>query len=177
MTILILPLLNVNGETLGELKSALGNTFLSRVEIGQPVTSLPDEAFDKKRGQYDAGKLVSHMVSLARDLSADKVIAVGNIDLFLDDMNFIFGVAQRGGRLCMVSLYRLDQRFYGKEADHEKLKERAVKEAVHELGHCYGLDHCRDRKCVMAFSNHIMAVDEKEQFFCAECREKLRKAL
>lgn len=176
MPIILLPVLGVSGKMLDDLKAELGNTFLSRVEIAPAIGSLPDKTYDKAREQYEASKLVEHLASKSKGLKAEKVIAVGTMDLFAGDMNFVFGIAQKGGRLGLVSLYRLDQRFHGKTADYEKLKERAVKEAIHELGHCYGLEHCKG-KCVMAFSNNIMEVDEKEKFFCESCREKLRKAL
>lgn len=173
MPIFLLPVLGVSDKMLGDLRKDIGNIFLSRVEIVPAVTSLPETTYDKAREQYEAGKLVGYLASKAK---GGKTLAVGTMDLFAGDMNFVFGIAQKGGKLGLVSLYRLDQRFHGKTADYEKLKERAVKEAIHELGHCYGLDHCRG-KCVMAFSNNIMQVDEKEKFFCEACREKLRKAL
>jgi archaemetzincin len=97
--------------------------------------------------------------------------------MFIHGQNYVFGAAEKGGRICAVSLYRLDQRFYGRPASYERFKERAVKEAIHELGHCYGLDHCKNKKCVMVFSNDIISVDTKGKFFCEGCREKLRKAL
>jgi len=177
MSIVILPILNVSEKIVSDLKAQLGNTLLSRIEIVPPIPTLRDDIYDREREQYDASKLVSYLDAEIKSLKADKIIAVGNLDLFMGDMNFIFGVAQKGGRLCVISLYRLDQRFYEKESSYDRLKERAVKEAVHELGHCYGLDHCDKKGCVMSFSDNIMLVDAKEPFFCEDCREKLRKAL
>jgi len=177
MSILLVPLLNISEKTLNDLKEEIGNTFLSKVIIAQPVASLPENAYDKSREQYDAGKLISLISSQYKDYKADKMIAVGSVDIFVNDMNFVFGVAQKGGRICLISLYRLDQRFYGKESEYDKLRDRAVKEAVHEIGHCCGLDHCKAKNCVMQFSNDIMAVDLKDKFFCEDCREFVRKSL
>jgi archaemetzincin len=176
MTILILPILNISDKILADLKKELGNIFLSRVEIGERIDSLPEEIYDKEREQYDSSKFVDFLEDYAKHLNAEKIIAVANIDLFIGEMNFVFGVAQKGGRMCLISLYRLDKRFYGSPHDYDKLSERSVKEAVHELAHCYGLDHCRN-DCVMAFSNNIMEVDQKPKTFCADCRERIRKAL
>ncbi len=177
MTILILPLLNVSGELLGDLKKEIGDAFLSRVEAAAPLESLPDELYDSGRRQYDAGKLIPFLDSETRQLKADKIIAVGNIDLFMEDLNFVFGAAQKGGRICAISLYRLDRRFYGKESRYPKLRERAVKEAIHELAHCHGLEHCGNKGCVMSFSNDIVSVDQKSKSFCEDCRERLRDSL
>lgn len=177
MSILLVPLLNVSEKILADLKEEIGNAFLSKVVTVQPVQSLPENTYDKKREQYDAGKLVSFIDCQYKDYDANWIIAVGTVDIFVGDMNFVFGVAQKGGRVCLISLYRLDQRFYGKESTYDKLRERAVKEAVHELGHCCGLDHCRSKSCVMQFSNDIVSVDTKKGCFCENCREELRKAL
>ncbi len=177
MPIAILPLLNVSSQTLDDLREEIGNAFLSSVTILPAIRSLPDSAYNKKREQYDADKLVSHLRQQTKGANADKVVAVGSIDLFVTDLNFIFGAAEKGGKLAVISLYRLDQRFYGKQSSYDSFKERAAKEAIHELGHCYGLDHCKRGKCVMVYSNDVVSVDRKAKFFCEECREKLRKAL
>jgi len=50
---------------------------------------------------------------------------------------------------------------------------RAVKEAVHELGHTFGLDHCSDPRCVMHFSNMLADTDRKGREFCPSCRARL----
>lgn len=51
--------------------------------------------------------------------------------------------------------------------------ERALKEAVHELGHFYGFVHCVNPKCVMHFSNSLQDTDYKDSHFCPECTNKL----
>ncbi len=177
MTIAILPLMRVNEQTLKDLKAEIGNTFLSKVEILAPVTSLPESTYEKAKEQYDADKVVKFLVDKTKDIDAEKILVVMAGDLFVSGMNFVYGAAQKGGKLCLISLYRLDQRFYGKETSYDTFKERAAKESIHELAHCFGLDHCKDKKCVMAFSNHMGSVDEKEKAFCDSCREKLRTAL
>jgi archaemetzincin len=50
-----------------------------------------------------------------------------------------------------------------------------MKEAIHELGHSYGLAHCSRPKCVMFFSNSLQDTDRKRSAFCVDCRMKLDK--
>jgi archaemetzincin len=49
--------------------------------------------------------------------------------------------------------------------------ERAIKEAIHELGHTFGLKHCPDWRCVMASTHAAERLDVKSADFCAACAE------
>jgi len=49
-------------------------------------------------------------------------------------------------------------------------------EAVHELGHAFGLQHCGNPECVMFFSNSIMDTDRKGWHLCQQCRARLPRA-
>jgi archaemetzincin len=70
---------------------------------------------------------------------------------------------------AVIALPRLREEFYGKSADEALFTARAEKEAIHELGHTYGLGHCEDRSCVMSFSNTLADTDYKRSQFCAQC--------
>ncbi|MFQ5892300.1 MAG: hypothetical protein ACE5HW_05855 [Candidatus Methanofastidiosia archaeon] len=76
----------------------------------------------------------------------------------------LFGQAEREDTCCVVSLHRLKR-----GANKFLLKERLVKECLHELGHTYGLRHCFDRRCPMNFSNIPREIDEKGKEFCKSC--------
>jgi predicted Zn-dependent protease len=53
---------------------------------------------------------------------------------------------------------------------------RGMPEAVHELGHTYGLGHCGNPRCVMFFSNSLADTDGKGSGFCPSCESKLRSS-
>jgi archaemetzincin len=177
VTISILPILNVSEATIRDIAKALGNVFLSKVEVRPTLNKLPDNTYVKDREQYDAQKLLHFLDKEYHPSQKHKLLAACNVDIFAGEMNFIYGVAQMGGGLSLISLYRLDQRYYSKPSDYEKLFARAVKEATHELGHSYHLEHCDNKGCVMQFSDDIMAVDQKESWFCEDCRERLKRRL
>jgi archaemetzincin len=125
-----------------------------------PEREVPPEAYDARRRQYRAGTLVD----LVRSGAGDRVLAVTALDLYADDLNFVFGLAESPGAAAVVSLYRLRA-----GADARLLRERALKEAVHELGHTFGLPHCPDARCVMHFSNRLVDTDQKRTSFCSRC--------
>ena len=51
--------------------------------------------------------------------------------------------------------------------------ERLAKEALHELGHTFGLVHCRQSWCVMAASRLPEEIDLKDLQFCDACAGRL----
>lgn len=53
---------------------------------------------------------------------------------------------------------------------------RAATEAIHELGHAYGLGHCREPHCVMWLSNTLAERDQKGTSSCpAHARAPARR--
>ncbi len=130
---------------------------------------LPQGSYNPARRQFEA----TQILRAVRDSSLDRgstVLAVTDEDLFIPMLTFVFGQAQLGGTAAVMSTARLRQQFHGL-ADHRGLLlQRALKEALHELGHTVGLTHCPDRRCVMTLSNTVQQIDEKGEEFCPGCR-------
>jgi archaemetzincin len=81
-----------------------------------------------------------------------------------------------GGRVAAMYLPRLRQELYVKKSDTNKLfEQRVIKEAVHEIGHAFGLTHCEESRCVMHFSNSLQDTDFKHYMFCKRCNEILEE--
>jgi archaemetzincin len=129
---------------------------------------FPEDSYDANRGQH---KSVEIMKALACCAPADATGALGITegDLAIPTLTFVFGQAQLNGPVAVVSLARLRQEFYGLPSDESLLRERVVKEVLHELGHTFGLTHCADSKCVMSLATHIGLVDNKEERYCGRC--------
>ncbi len=171
MKIYLIPIGDVEKEAILRLSWALRKKFKAVFEMGKRLP-LSEDAYRPERQQYFATPIMEELrKNIPRD--AEKVLAVLDADIFVPALNFIFGQADLGGKEALISLTRLREEFYGNSKNEELLFERAVKEAVHELGHTFGLRHCGNPKCVMYFSNSLSDTDTKGADFCEECRKKL----
>lgn len=133
---------------------------------------IPATAYDSKRKQYESVEIM-RMLAQATPRDAGRVLGVTDVDIAIPMLSFLFGQAQVDGRIAIVSLCRLHQEFYGLPADDRVLRERAVKEVLHELGHTFGLVHCNDSRCVMSLATHIGLVDSKQEKYCERCGMQL----
>lgn len=175
MTIAIVPFGQVELKVLEHLKEALRKTFGKECEI-LPSTPIPADAFNPSRRQYFSDFFLEYLGKLEIK-KAIKVLGIAEVDLYTRGLNFVFGQAKLGGREAVISLARLRQSFYGLPEDEKLLLERALKEAVHELGHTWGLTHCPDPLCVMHFSNSLRDTDIKKAEFCPRCLSTLKARL
>jgi archaemetzincin len=82
-------------------------------------------------------------------------------DAFAPGLNYVFGQARLPGRVAFIALARLRDSFRGRPENDVRFRERAVKVAVHELGHTFGFVHCDRTTCVMHFANSFLDVDRQ----------------
>ena len=171
----LVPVGDVGPDLLHALIPVIEARFAGRLaQVAARGLERPDEAFATERRQYRAEPILRRLAVLRGD--AERILGVAELDLFAADLNFIFGQAWPGGPAIM-SVARLRPEFWGRPPDPVRLRERAHKEAVHELGHSYGLGHCRDAGCIMWFSNTLAETDAKSDAFCARHATQLDRAL
>lgn len=150
------------------------SSVIDEVEF-EPGLKIPPEAYNSGRKQYEAEIVLQRMHSEVSLPKEGKVLGVTAKDLYSPGLNFVFGQAREGGRVAVVSLHRLRPEFWGRKESWELFLNRAAKEAIHELGHTFGLIHCGKKSCVMTFSNCIADTDGKKLEFCKNCRRKIEK--
>ena len=132
---------------------AVAAAFARDVVVSEAV-DLPVSARDERRRQYLSTALLD-VVERAHRPAWERLLGVADVDLFAAGLNFVFGEADPRAGVAVMSLARL------RHADTEVFRRRAETEAIHELGHAYGLGHCGNPRCVMWFSNTLAETDRK----------------
>lgn len=167
--ILLVPVGKAPPEVFGWLGDQLPLIFGCSCRV---VPGLPNPTFawNERRRQYHGGAILAQI----RTGRAACALAVADLDLFVPELNFIFGLADQGSTRAMIAIARLRQSFYGLQDDTNLFRQRVIKEAVHELGHVWGLEHCSKRSCVMAFSNSLADTDYKGHALCPRCRAQMQ---
>ncbi len=164
----LLPIGNVDDGLLRDLAPAVEEILCVPCKV-LPVRLDPEFAFHGERQQYHSSEILQRMQSF---LTTDswRVLGIATVDLYIPILTFVFGEAQMGGPCAVLSTYRLRQEFYGLPSNIELLRQRLLKEAVHELGHTLNLIHCDDYRCVMASSHAVEWIDLKGSALCGACR-------
>jgi archaemetzincin len=156
------------------LKEGINKELKADVHQVEKEVPLPPVAYDPRRRQYRAEAFLP-LLTPYRPGDNGLVLGVTLVDLFVPELNFVFGLADSRQKCAIISLARLQPEFYGLPGNPQLFKERALKEALHELGHLSGLGHCPHPACVMFFSNSLADTDRKGPGFCPECRSILEK--
>ena len=172
--IALVPIGQVEGAILTVIGEGLQEAFGRPCVLAAPLPR-PDYAYEQRRGQNLSDAILVRLRTLS--LPAERWLGIVDVDLYTPGLNFVFGQASVGGPAAVIALPRLRQGFYGLPEGAALFHQRAIKEAVHELGHTYGLGHCPDATCVMHFSNSLPDTDRKGTDFCLRCKDKIRRHL
>jgi archaemetzincin len=166
MGIVLVAIGEVDRNVMDRLKDDLSKVFNKPVSVGKGMPE-PDDAFDDKRKQYSSTAILNAIMKQREYAPYEKILGIVDHDLFVPELNFVFGEASP--KAAVISITRLRQTFYRLPKDQDLFHRRVLTEAVHELGHTYGLGHCGNPRCAMFFSNSLSDTDRKGPEFCPRC--------
>jgi archaemetzincin len=161
--VLVVP---IDGPPAGEIIQLVGDLWNEGVQatLGEAI-ALPTKAYERDRDQYRAEELLAAI----REHDGRRVLGVTAHDVFTEGSEFALGVADAAGLAAMISLFRLRLR-----VDADRFRARALKEAIHQLGHTFGLGYCSNRRCVMSFASTPEDIDRISSRLCDTCLVRAR---
>ena len=127
--ILVIHIGSVDADILKSITNALEKTFHIKVESGKEMAIL-QESYNLKRRQYHSSTILKKIQG-AKPKNFDLMLCVTDADLYVPDLNFVFGEADISSGMAIISLARLRQEFYGLRPDEKLFQKRAIKEAIH----------------------------------------------
>ena len=148
------------------LKQELQRVYPS-VELSDNPIKLPEKYYYAPRDRYSGRGLL-------KDLSQNKhgTVVLGLTNEVIYEPNEksptfgIFGIGSVGGHVAVISSTLPSRK---KHSD-----EHLVKLMMHELGHSFGLNHCKDAHCFMVDAEHGNKFS-KTPSFCPQCKAFLNR--
>ena len=155
--------------------------FSLSIKILEEEIPLEDSSYNQIRQQYDASLVLRKIKNYVKEKQYFRVLGVMDKDIYSGFLNFVFGIALKPIRVdlkvssaAVISITRLRENFYRRSDNNSLFELRFLKEAIHELGHTFGIEHCNNF-CIMQFSNSLEDTDEKPPQFCNICSKRLLK--
>ena len=165
--ILISPLERIEDPLLLSIQKETTALFGFQTRISSLFKHL-DFAYSPERNQYNSTTILQQLAQkLPREFI--KVLGVTKVDLYIPVLTHVYGEAQLQGSASLISTYRLSENLCT-EGPGEHFRKRAIKESLHELGHCFNLKHCKEPSCTMHYCRSTYDVDQKANRLCRYCQ-------
>jgi archaemetzincin len=177
----VLPLGDFNQNLITVIKAQITIFYDVKVVV-LPMLALPQTSYLKSRDRYVADSLLDFIL-LQQALKeknntpnhCDYIVGLTEKDICTSHNNSsswgVFGLGFMPGKACVISTLRLK-----KNANYDLLTIRLIKVVLHELGHNFGLDHCKTPGCMMRDAEGtIKSVDNEKMDICKVCKGKLNK--
>jgi len=182
IVIAIQPYGNINTDYVDSVAAAFTKMYQSKVILLETKV-LPASSFvNIKSPRYRADVLIrllktqkpdsiDFIIGITdKDISTTKRDAFGNIkkpESRYKDWG-VFGLGYRPGAACIISTFRLTH------SSKKVFVGRLQKVALHEIGHNYGLPHCKTEYCVMQDAvETIKTIDNVKPQLCIKCSRKI----
>jgi len=165
--IAIMPFGYVNVEYIKHIQTTIKEFYGYETKVLPEVKPMNDILSSSKR-YYDADKI------LDKYHNTNYLLILTNHNISYKSDKYpeleIFGLGVIGGKSCIVSTFQLEG-----GVSYNRFIDRLNKVVLHELGHNFGLRHCKnDSHCLMTNTKGTLEELDGEEFkFCDKCKTKL----
>jgi archaemetzincin len=170
-----LAILPLDGFDTGQMKM-VGNELENfyGIEIGflEPG-NLPDSLKHPYKNRFNANKILQHLYRI-KPKEYPFILGLTPKGIATVKGSYkewgILGLGSCPGPTCIISTANM-----GKQG--KRFNERLIKVSLHEMGHNFGLPHCKsgDVHCLMRDANGtIRTIDEEKKSLCKKCSGNLR---
>lgn len=159
------------GKVAEDLLKVVGDSVQALTKLPVDVMEavpLPQDAYMVAREQYNVMKLLKWLTNNHVGASL-KILGVTAVDITNPILTHVFGEAYMDGPAAIMSYARLRQGPGNEPIARDKFLDRAVKVAVHEIGHTFNIPHCHHDRCVMKGSYNVRELDAKLNYLCDYC--------
>ncbi len=169
----LLPYANFDSALLNFIKNETAQFYNCEV-IALKSVPLPSFTFYPLRNRYRADSILKYEKNILPP-DVDAIAGLTNKDISTSNGKIsdwgVFGLGMCPGKVCVISVYRLQRA----SKTVAQLKERLIKVVLHELGHNLGLPHCNvNASCLMTDAGGtIKQVDRENKWLCESCKSKL----
>jgi archaemetzincin len=136
------------------------------------AVALPRAAFYPPRGRYRAERLLDFLEQ-KRPRDGYRILGITGVDISTTKGPYedwgVMGLGSLDGATCVLSSFRCRRGATG--PPHARI--RFAKTAVHELGHTFGVPHCKTPGCIMEDGQGTVFTTDHEYDLCPESRARL----
>lgn len=172
----IIPLEIIDEKIIQNLLLKLEEVFkINSEQISWDSISQLEKSEFKSGLKYRSTELVNYF-SEKLPPEINRILFITISDLYSPVFARYYGEAQLNGKVGIISGYYLNDYLSEDSQDSLIFLSRLKKEAVHEVGHLFGLIHCTDSNCVMNLSGKPSDIDIKSSSFCKICSGVLKNS-
>jgi archaemetzincin len=174
----IAPYHEIDSATTALIAQEFESFYVNVKTLILPREIMSDSLLANSQTRYNANKILNHLalikpneVNYILAITDDRIAACGDS---IHETG-VAGLGNRPGTCSVVSTAALKNKL----PDSTQFTPRLIKATMHEMGHNFGLFHCKnkkDKKCLMRdAAGTIKTLDEEDVHLCDKCVELLKQ--
>jgi archaemetzincin len=178
---LLVPIGQVPLSVLYAARDVLFESFVHTVEVVEPIPIPEEEAYNKRRRQYNVCRLAKAVEGYIRP-DTFRAIGIVDADVYFPGLNFVFGSRVPGSRAIVIGLKRLRPpewvSQWGEDEEWKELIKRRVGVlVVSQIASSLGLGACESPGCARMAVNSLPELDRKSATLCPTCAAQISEWL